>query len=100
MIDQNGDIYRAANQCSPATRPVLETSPAPDCAWPMTIEVHGIVIQIWPGDAEILRFAGDASISMRAGQPDASLPIGRTQGALRLDPPANSRATEVGSQAR
>src|SRR5262245_47312174 len=96
-MNERGEIIVAPPRQNQATQPIGEALPAaPARSRPVIVEVGAITVQIYPDDAVIVTVAGDATASVRSGQSGASLPLGRTQVIVRLDPaPSSSRATEL-----
>jgi hypothetical protein len=97
MINDQREIYRPA---APTSQMGVH-NPEGGRPQPTKLETDGVVIEIHPGDAVILTFMGDVTVSTRVGQAmRGSLPLCRTQATVRLDPPSNARATEIGFQMR
>jgi hypothetical protein len=75
---------------TPGTRQIV-TQSAPLDREPVITQAYGSIVRIFPDGSAIVEVAGDATISTNTGQ------LGRTQVAIRLNPPATSNAkpTEI-----
>jgi hypothetical protein len=94
MINDQSEIYRPAQPTSHV--PAQAERPRST-----KLETDGVIIEVLAGDAIIITCLGNVTVSTRVGQATgASLPLGQTQIVVRRDPPASSRATEVGLQPR
>jgi hypothetical protein len=95
------EIAPVAPRGSPETRQIVTPS-APLDRRPVITEAYGSIVRIFPDGSVIVEVSGDATVTTRVGQLGQTLPLGRTQVGVRVDPPApqasNSRPTEVGLQ--
>jgi hypothetical protein len=101
MIDKQNEIFSVPPRRPTETQPISEVVAVPDRALaqrpdPIVIEAGTITVQIFPGDAVIVTVIGGAAATVRSGQMGTTLPLGKTQVIVRLDPTSgSSRATEL-----
>jgi hypothetical protein len=98
VIKEHIEIHRPS---PPATNHMSQSATPAERPRSTKLETDGVIIEVLAGDAIIITCLGNVTVSTRVGQATgASLPLGQTQIVVRRDPPASSRATEVGLQPR